>query len=1101
MGVEDKQDQKTLTWLHVSDFHFKDDDSYDRDVVLRSLISAVEKARLKNLCPDCIFVTGDVAYSGREQEYAAASAFFDKLREVAALDKNRLFIVPGNHDVDRNEGKGLVHSLASEEESVEFFGPKHPQHHFAKLGAFRQWFNNYFEGVQKFPSRSTCQTQEIDVRGIRIGVVAINSALFSINQHDHGKLWVGRRCLDEAIEEINRLSPHLRIALIHHPLEWLHEAERSNIQAKLSNNVDCILRGHLHEAESSTTVTSTTSVLHIAAGAAYQSRQYPNRAFFVHVDLNASEVSILPIRYEDKPQEVWTADPGVFPQGLNYEGRFELKLKERIERNATENFEGYRARSLEVRNKSSLRTEWLDDLDRESRARCITSWRAIGLSRVEANALLNDPSIGLPRSEWQPTEERPFVLLLGEMGMGKSLIAERLLQADIKKARGEEGGRLPVYLDARRAAGRLQDAIKESLKDFGDPKLQDVIVIVDGADEVGTGPAGQLLNETRIIVEKWPRTRVVITSRPIPILKEAEESRRIPVLSDTEVESLISRVTGSSFSSHFVKPESLKDAIRRPLFAILFGVSLKNRKETNPHSKGELLSNLVTQSLQQVKSDFSKAEHLLQRLAILSTDRSTNPVPIGEVGTPTEIRPLLESRLVIENGGALSFPLPILTQWFAAQSLATDSFSIDGFIKDPERIERWKYAFIIFVSVFGHDKVSKVLSPLAETNPAITAEIVDEGLIGWGRDRGSLLPSFLQCGERIRTAMQSWVRGVGPLAPFISPAREDGSLPPLGVQIHGEHVATSWHSGNSETSEVIKLPVPWDGWETDDWMGFRGARAGHQPAWAWRWTFEELVNGLSHLLKQREIPLEDGPLAREVLWEEALTITGQSPFHYCPISLDELERQISRFSKNTILVGDSSHLMRYPYQPVVSVDRFRSKLKYLRQAGVTEIADPWPIPDRSGGRQVSDQYSTNQKTARTKAVFEGALEAYQKIVETWFPNFALRLHTAVLLPARVIVSLGETSDGYPTVSWYFEVLPKRSQNSVEIHPSERSRDFRLLFQNLTKKINYLRPEASEFLSASIHSGLSDIFNTTPATGLVYRWLWDDLKRVGWVDEI
>lgn len=1092
MSVEDKQDRKTLTWLHVSDFHFKDDDSYDRDVILRSLISAIEKARLKDSCPDCIFVTGDVAHSGREQEYAKASDFFDKLRKVTVLDKNRLFIVPGNHDVDRHKGTGLVRSLSSEEESVDFFDPEHPQHHFAKLEAFRRWFNSYFEGVREFPSRSTCQTQEIDVRGIRIGVVAINSALFSLDQNDHGKLWIGRRCLDKAIAEIDELSPHLRIALIHHPLEWLHEDERSNIQTKLSNNVDCILRGHLHEAESSVTLTSTTSVLHLAAGAAYQSRKYPNRAFFVHVDLDASEARILPIRYEDRPQEVWTTDTSVFPESPNHEWRARLKLKKGTEGKAEKNFEGRQAISLEDKNEGLLRTQWLDDLASESRARCIMRWQAIGLSRAEANALLNNPSVGLLRPEWQPTEERPFVLLLGEMGIGKSLIAERLLQAEIEKARGEEGGRLPVYLDARRAAGRLQDAIKESLEGFGDPKLQDVIVIVDGADEVGTGLAGQLLNETRIIVEKWLRTRVVITSRPIPTLKEAEESTIISVLSDTEVETLISRIAGVSFSSHLVKPESLKDAIRRPLFAILFGVSLKNRKETNPHSKGELLSNLVTRSLQQVKADFSKAEHLLQRLAILSTDRSTNPVPIGEVGTPTEIQPLLESRLVIENGGALSFPLPILTQWFAAQSLATDSFSIDSFINDPGRVERWKYAFIIFVSIFGHDKVSKVLSPLAETNPAITAEIVDEGLVGWGRGEGFFPPSFLECGQRIRTAMQSWVKGVGPLAPFISPVREDGSLPPLGVQIHGEHATTSWYSGNSETSEVVRLPVPWDGWETDDWMGFRCARAGHQPAWAWRWTFEELVDELSDLLKRRGIPLEDGPLAREVLWEEALTITGQSSLHYDPISLDELERRISQFSENTTLQGP-------PSRRGVSIDRFRSKLEYLRQTGKTEIENPWPIPDRSGGRWVSDRYSTNQKIARTKAVFEGALEAYQRIVETLFPNFSLRLHTAVLLPVRVIVSLGETSDGRPTVSWYFEVLPRGSQNSVEIHSSERSRDFRLLLRSLKEKIDQLRPEASEFLSASIHHEFSSIFlRITPAMELVYRWLWNDLKRVGWV---
>ena len=46
-------------------------------------------------------VTGDIAKTGREEEYAIAGAFFGGLLATLEIDPERLFIVPGNHDVNR----------------------------------------------------------------------------------------------------------------------------------------------------------------------------------------------------------------------------------------------------------------------------------------------------------------------------------------------------------------------------------------------------------------------------------------------------------------------------------------------------------------------------------------------------------------------------------------------------------------------------------------------------------------------------------------------------------------------------------------------------------------------------------------------------------------------------------------------------------------------------------------------------------------------------------------------------------------------------------------------------------------------------------------
>jgi hypothetical protein len=52
-----------MTWLHVSDFHVRGGDSYDRDVVLRALVESVRFFRDRGRVPQLIFATGDIAYS------------------------------------------------------------------------------------------------------------------------------------------------------------------------------------------------------------------------------------------------------------------------------------------------------------------------------------------------------------------------------------------------------------------------------------------------------------------------------------------------------------------------------------------------------------------------------------------------------------------------------------------------------------------------------------------------------------------------------------------------------------------------------------------------------------------------------------------------------------------------------------------------------------------------------------------------------------------------------------------------------------------------------------------------------------------------------
>jgi predicted MPP superfamily phosphohydrolase len=90
--------------LHLSDAHFSEGSAWDSDPLLREAIDYIRREVAAGLTPDLVAFTGDLAYAGKEAEYKLARDWLDRLWAVLPQDlpRDRLLIVPGNHDVDRN---------------------------------------------------------------------------------------------------------------------------------------------------------------------------------------------------------------------------------------------------------------------------------------------------------------------------------------------------------------------------------------------------------------------------------------------------------------------------------------------------------------------------------------------------------------------------------------------------------------------------------------------------------------------------------------------------------------------------------------------------------------------------------------------------------------------------------------------------------------------------------------------------------------------------------------------------------------------------------------------------------------------------------------
>lgn len=156
-----------------------------------------------------------MAHSGQESEYQAATQFFDALCTAAGVDKRHLYVVPGNHDIDRALGVGLARTMGAREEADAYFGPSVPKPHITqKQRAFQHWYDQHFDGVRTFPKTSTCGPLEVvEIGSLTIGILPVNSALFCQGDDDHAKLWLGRRCLDTAVEELGKLGSALKLKI------------------------------------------------------------------------------------------------------------------------------------------------------------------------------------------------------------------------------------------------------------------------------------------------------------------------------------------------------------------------------------------------------------------------------------------------------------------------------------------------------------------------------------------------------------------------------------------------------------------------------------------------------------------------------------------------------------------------------------------------------------------------------------------------------------------------------------------------------------------------------------------------------------------------
>ena len=80
------------------------------------------------------------------------------------------------------------------------------------------------------------------------------------------------------------------------------------------------------------------------------------------------------------------------------------------------------------------------------------------------------------------------------------------------------------------------------------------------------------------------RIAAVVAGRPLPDFVGQEETSAVPDLDTREQEALIERLSGQEVTLNLTYswPESVKEAVKRPLFTTLLALDLRTRDIRNP---------------------------------------------------------------------------------------------------------------------------------------------------------------------------------------------------------------------------------------------------------------------------------------------------------------------------------------------------------------------------------------------------------------------------------------------------------------------------------------------------------------------------------------
>jgi hypothetical protein len=695
-------------------------------------------------------------------------------------------------------------------------------------------------------------------------------------------------------------------------------------------------------------------------------------------------------------------------------------------------------------------------------------WSSLGVQADLATELASDPSVGI---SIQP-DIGEVLLLTGSAGSGKSLCALRSHQVDLALAVLDASSPTPVRLTAADLVARsVRGVVDEAARDIGDP-LDGIALVIDGLDEVPMVEARRVLIDVGSLIASRPNSRALVLSRP-DVVHHDFKTQALERPDPAALESIAERIVGRA-KPFYGLPPAIANAVESPLYAVATAVLLQRRQEV-PQSKASIMSKLVELCIRD--ADLTD-EGLLQSLA--SDELRLGVVSETAFGIDRAAR-AAKSRLVHRHGGRVFFSVEVYREWFAAQWCLHNGLPAEIRADNAEHAHRWLHPLALALTIGSEEQADALLTDLAEACPQLAGLVIDEATSwpGFGAISGVAAPD---AARRLGAA-------VGVLGDVFRPALT--GVPALLV---------TRADINIDVDQLGLWAINALGIE----LGDRVMRISFsEPASPWRLAHREVAKGLQRVLENKLLPTDAEIAIAEATWAVARLTADTTSLHLEPIAADDaaLELERTQIDDPRLAVALTGRGGRAVQLPAPMFELVRSRLRELADSG-TPVERPWPRPDNLESRSgwVDDLYTAQIAEAFQLELRRVALRLYTSLVDAYFPSWREFLPTASSMPVRVDFTFipFEPTAGCVAESESWHPLPAGSPNVVVAAEDNRAWHFHEEVLREWKDAGRPPPPFTRTFTRR-HGIVRGLFANRPATNLAYRWLLEDMERLGWLE--
>lgn len=706
--------------------------------------------------------------------------------------------------------------------------------------------------------------------------------------------------------------------------------------------------------------------------------------------------------------------------------------------------------------------------------KCLARFISNGLSREKSQELLDSMLETDIFNYILPQSDKRSRYLIGDFGSGKSLALSILHLQQLKNERAS-------FLIS--AVDIPNDITLDRYLEINDISAE-TIFFIDGLDEVSYHFARKIIEAIILCETCNEKVRFVVSSRPNTAIDERCNTIRIRDLSLDESFSLIKNIVGDQIPEARIRAlgDKFQDTIVNPFFAILVGEYLIKSGNIIT-SKQDLIKFLITNSVAPINYSDTILEQL-KKLSVKYINNQMNKILISELDRSIKLSDILSTGLLQLDGDYISFGLPIIPQWLAAEAIRDRYLDVEEIIKTDASIIRWRYPLMILFGNLSFEESKTIFARIVETYPGIASKIIRDNIIN---EYIESLPSDEQCAEMILTCMNTWIKSLGNISKVIAPmdGEQLSTFHIIVSRAHRSSICLCWEQRNTGVPYIIARDVP----QIPMYLISKGVIKS--SVWPWIYTFEYLSDNLKKYIESSPSFLNVPDLREEVFYDIARSFLNKDSLYREDIELSALS-PYKRFRMASIKKHSA-----------FSVNLFFEQIEKLESNGETHLKYPHTRPDieLTNGGWVWDLYSYKKQLELVRCVYGKALTAYQKLVDDIFSTLRNTMPLYLMLPAKLKISYYLQGDEkHPCIQWY--LLCKQSTEDNELVIEERKsehEEYMKFFGEIKKSIDRYRFSNAELCSVTLHSQLLELFNEFPLTKIVLNWLKNDLKSIGWID--